>query len=396
MKILHILPSVNPVGGGPLEGVRQQGKQLRHLGHEPEVLSLDAPGQDFIDRYGLTVHAIGPSRGHFGYNPRLKPWLLTSAHRYDAVMVHGLWQYHAFGAWRALKELRMPYFVFTHGMLDPWFKKTYPLKHLKKCLYWPWADYRVLRDASAVLFTSEDERLLARQSFGLYKANEEVVAYGARKPPDDGDRVREVFWDAHPQLRGQRNLLFLSRIQEKKGCDLLIAAFAAQAHRDPTLQLVMAGPDQTGWVAPLQAQAQSLGVASRVHWTGMLQGDMKWGAFFASEVFVLPSHQENFGIAVAEALGAGLPVLISNKVNIWREIEADRSGLVADDTLQGTTGMLTAWLDMTASERAAMARRAKHTFDLRFTVEAMAQSLLDVIEKYGRRTGRTGPQRQAA
>ena len=157
-------------------------------------------------------------------------------------------------------------------MLDPWFKHTYPLKHLKKWLYWPWAEYRVLRDAQAVLFTSEDERLLARESFWFYQAREAVVAYGTRTPPDDAETLRTHFYAVHPELHGKTLLLFMSRIQEKKGCDLLIEAFAKVAGQDPNLHLLMAGPDQTGWIAKLQAQAGRLGIAERITWPGMLQG----------------------------------------------------------------------------------------------------------------------------
>src|SRR5262249_9426438 len=144
--------------------------------------------------------------------------------------------------------------------LDPWFKREYPLKHLKKLMYWPWAEYRVLRDARAVLFTSEDEKLLARESFGLYKVNEIVVNYGVPEPTGDPVRQRDAFLTQFPHLRGKRFLLFLSRIHPKKGCDLLIRAFAAVAHRDPALQLVIAGPDQTGMQASLVNLAEQLGV----------------------------------------------------------------------------------------------------------------------------------------
>ena len=111
--------------------------------------------------------------------------------QFDAVIVHGLWQYSSFGVWRALAGTDTPYFVFPHGMLDPWFKRTYPAKHFKKLLYWPWAEYRVLRDAAAVLFTSEEERRLARESFALYRAREVVVNYGTAAPRNL-ERAREV------------------------------------------------------------------------------------------------------------------------------------------------------------------------------------------------------------
>jgi glycosyltransferase involved in cell wall biosynthesis len=362
-----------------LEGVRQRGIHLQQDGHTVEIVTSDDPKESFVKEFPLPVHALGPSSSGYGYNGKLVPWLKENASRFDAVIVNGLWQYHSFGAWRALRNARVPYFVFTHGMLDPWFKRTYPLKHLKKWIYWPLAEYRVLRDAQAVLFTSEEERLLARKSFWLYRANEHVIAYGTTPPPNDAAQLREGFLAANPELRGRRVLLFLSRIHVKKGCDLLIRALAGFAATQPALHLVVAGPDQTGWVEALQQLAHRLGVSDRVTWPGMLRGDMKWGAFYAAEAFILPSHQENFGIAVAEALGCGRAVLISDKVNIWREVQSHGAGIVAPDTEEGTLKLLREWLSLTSDQRSTMGRNARALFEERFTVDAMAAGLLDVV-----------------
>ena len=362
-----------------MEGVRQRGMQLQRDGHTVEIVTSDDPAEGFVKEFPLRAHALGPSSGGYGYNGKLVPWLKQNASKFDAVIVNGLWQYHSFGAWRALRNTDIPYFVFTHGMLDPWFKRTYPLKHLKKWFYWPWADYRVLRDARAVLFTSEEERLLARESFWLYRANEYVVAYGTTAPPSDAAQLRERFLEANPQLRGRHVLLFLSRIHVKKGCDLLIRALAGFAATHPALHLIVAGPDQTGWVGKLQQLAHRLGVGDRVSWPGMLRGDMKWGAFYSADAFVLPSHQENFGIAVAEALGCGLPVLISDKVNIWREVQSHGAGIVAPDTEEGTRSLLREWLSLTPDQRRNMGQNARNLFKQRFTVDAMAAGLLDVV-----------------
>ncbi len=382
MKVLHVISSVDPKGGGPIEGIRQLHQPISELGAAVDVVCGDAPDAPWIAQSRLQrVIALGPSRWNYGYTPRLFPWLREHAHEYDAVIVNGLWQYHSFAVWRALAGTSTPYYVFTHGMLDPWFKHTYPLKHMKKWLYWPWAEYRVLRDARRVIFTCEDEKLLARESFWLYKANEAVTSYGTATPPSNAAELTEVFLTSQPALRGRRLILFLSRIQEKKGCDLLIEAFAKVTSTDPNLQLVMAGPDQSGWQAALQAQALRLGIAERITWTGMLQGDLKWGAFFASEVFCLSSHQENFGIVVAEALACGKPVLISNKVNIWREIEADKAGFVDSDTVEGTLRNLERWLALSPVEYAAMSARAVATFNNRFHIDRAAQRLLEIIRE---------------
>lgn len=374
-----------------MEGVRQMGTCLQAMGHEVAILTLDSPEEAWVIDHPMRVHALGPSRGSYRYNTRLTPWLLENAHRYDVVIVNGLWQHHGFGSWRALTRLKKPYYVYSHGMLDPWFKRAYPLKHFKKWLYWPWAEYRLLRDAAGVLFTSEDERLLARESFWLYRAQEHVVSYGTASPPMERERLRDVFFNAYPELRGKRLMLFLSRIHEKKGCDLLVQAFAKVAVTDPTLHLVVAGPDQTNLLPALRAQAEALGVADRISWPGMLQGGTKWGAFYTAEAFVLPSHQENFGIAVAEALGCGLPVLISNKINIWREIEAGGAGIVGDDTYVGTYQTLERWLALSPEARLQMGCDAKKLFEQRFTVQAMAESLLQVIRTTTSLSGKALP-----
>lgn len=385
MRILHVIRSVNPKGGGPIEGVTQLSHYFEQhceceLDCHSEVLSLDSPDEDFVKSSSLKVHALGPSslRG-YGYSTKLKPWLLAHAHEFDAIIINGIWQYQSLGTWRALKQLGKPYYVFTHGMLDPWFKKAYPLKHLKKWLYWPWSEYRVLRDAKAVLFTCEDEKVLAAQSFWLYKANGVVVNYGTKQPPIDKTYFSDLFFTKYPSLKGKRIFLFLSRIHEKKGCDLLIAAFARVCKQDSSLHLVMAGPSAEQFLTKLKAQADQLGIADRITWTGMVQGDDKWAAYHASEAFVLPSHQENFGIVVAESLACGLPVLISNKVNIWREIEADGAGLVAEDTVDGTEQLMHKWLKLDAESKNKMAQQAINTYQLRFTIAAMAKSIVSVV-----------------
>lgn len=384
MRLLHVLPSLDPEGGGPMEGVLRSGLETVRKGHGVEVLTLDAPDAPFLKDYPLPLHAIGPSRGGYRYNAGLVPWLRAHRHEYDVVVVNGLWQYHAFGTWRALRGTQTPYVVYPHGMLDPWFRRAHPAKHLKKWLYWPWADYRVLRDASRVLFTTEEERQLAPQSFWLYDARPAVVGFGATTPPPDTPALRAAFHAACPGTRGRRLLLYLSRIHAKKGCDLLIEAFAAAIADAPEVDLVMAGPDHSGLRLRLEARCRALGIEQRVHWPGMLSGDAKWGAFHASSGYVLPSHQENFGIAVAEALGCGLPVLVSDKVNIWREIQRDAAGFVDTDTVEGTTRSIARWLALDAADARAMSTRARACFARRFTAEAMAKGLLGVVEGLSR------------
>ena len=378
MNILQLIHSSAPTGGGPIESVLQSARALRPLGHEVELVCLDDPDGPWLADLGVTVHALGPARPGYRYAPRLAPWLRRELPRFDAAIVNGIWLYPSFAARRACLAAGVPYFVYTHGMLDPALRRVFPGKHAKKWLLWKLVESRVLRDARAVLFTCEEERRLAAQSFRPFQCRGEIVPYCVGEPPGDGATQARVFLDRYPELRDRRRLLFLSRIHPKKGGDLLVRAFASAAALDERLCLVMAGPDD-GAQPALARDARERGVAERILWTGMLTGDMKWGAFHSAEAFVLPSHQENFGIAVVEALACGVPVLTSRRVNIWREIEADGAGWAAEDTQKETDSMLARWICEPEPARLAMRQAARLCFETRFRSAAAAARLLEVL-----------------
>lgn len=381
MKILQVIPTLSAAAGGPVEGLIQQGIEMTRHGHAVQTLCLDMPGTPLDSRLASSaVYFLGPAYLGYGFALRLEPWLREHAHNFDVLIIHGMWTFHSFCVAKVARQLNIPYVVFLHGMLDPWFARRYPRKHLKKWLYWPWAEYRTLRDARFVLFTTAEEQVLARESFWLYKARERLVGYGIRSREIPAGGARSAFVAAFPHLSATRNLLYLSRIHPKKGCDLLISAFAKVAGRDPALHLVMAGPGDAQWIDKLKQQAVALGVAERVTFTGMLKGELKWGAYDAAEVFVLPSHQENFGIVVAEALASSLPVLTTHQVNIWREIKNDSAGIIHPDTQTGADQLLFDWLALGASEANVMRANAKSCFDRHFEIQKVTQNLMLALE----------------
>ncbi len=368
-----------------MEVLRQLSPIYRLHGHEMEVLSLDGPDSAQVNAFPATVHALGPVGSKYGYSRKVVPWLRENVARYDIAVMNGIWSYASFGAWRVLRQSQIPYVVFTHGMLDPWFKRTYPAKHLKKWLYWPWADYRVLRDAKAVLFTTDEERLLARKSFWLYAAKEVVTCYGTARPSGERDLQTATFLERFPHLQGKRVILFMGRVHPKKGCNLAIEAFARVLADSKNFHFVIAGPDQVGWRASLEEMSRRLNVSDKITWTGMLTGDLKWGAMYAAEVFFLPSHQENFGIVVAEALACGLPTLISDKVNIWREIVSEGAGLVAVDDVEGAVSLLKGWVALPEDQRKAMRESARDCFERRFEIHQVGRTLLRVLSGFASR-----------
>ena len=384
MKILQVIHSLDPRAGGTTEGLRQLSTSLVLLGAEVEVVCLDSPDSSWIADFPLPLIALGPGRGTYGYTAKLLPWLRKQARNYNLIVVNGLWQFGGFAVRKASRETGIPYVVFPHGMLDPWFKHHYPLKHLKKWLYWPWGEYRVLRDAAAVYFTSEDERREARKSFWLYQCREKVSSLGIEAPPFDAEAARKIFLAKFPHLTGKRLLLFLGRMHVKKGCDLLLRAFhrsISSSDVAPDLHLVMAGPHDNAYGQEMLQLSQSFKLDSRITWTGMLAGGEKWGALAAAEAFALPSHQENFGVSVVEALASGRPVLISNKVNIWREIVDARAGFADEDNQAGAQQLLDRWLSLDFAQREAMHNAARKCFQNHFQIQGVAERLLIELQR---------------
>ena len=375
MRILHIIHSIDPASGGPVEGLLRQCQALPDC--TCDVVTLDPPDAPFLKDFPLGVHALGV-RAHaggrvsrFGYTPLLVPWLKAHAGDYDIAVVNGLWNYASVGASRILPKLGLPYVVYPHGMMDPWFHRAYPAKHWIKQVFWTLFDGRLMKHARAALFTCDEEMILARGQFRGRPYREHVARYGAADAPDE---------TAPPPI-DRPYLLFLGRIHPKKGCDLLIRAYAKIR---PDIELVMAGPDQVGWMAELRALADRLGIGDRIHWTGMLTGPAKWGALRGAEAFVLPTHQDSFGIAVGEALACSVPVLITDKVNIWREVKAGAAGLIATDTEAGIETLLRSYLALEAPAQAQMRIAARRCFVEHFDMNVTARKTLEIFHQLGK------------
>jgi len=376
MRLLHMVHTLNPARGGPSESVRMFVLAHQRAGNQAEVATLDAPGSDFGALVNCEVHPCGPGLGNYGYAPRLEQWLRANFARFDGVIVNGVWQFHGLAARRVLAG-RKPYVVFAHGMLDPYFMRRHPLKHLKKLAYWMAAERRNLNCAKAVCFTSEEEMRIAGEGFPGRSFRGVVVPYGTPGPAGEREALKAAFLAQMPRLQGRQWLVFLGRIHPKKGCDLLIEAFAQAAPE--ALHLVVAGPDERGLTPQLKALARRVGVGERVHFTGMLQGDAKWGALCGAEAFVLPSHQENFGIAVADALACGVIPLISDKVNIAADVASDGAGLVEPDTLEGARRLIERLLAMSEDERNRMRELALECYRSRYALAGAAEAVYQAL-----------------
>ncbi|MEO0795907.1 MAG: glycosyltransferase [Verrucomicrobiota bacterium] len=379
MRLLNVIDSFAPETGGTLKAMLEFNQELVKQGHVIESLAM-GPKPEILPSACGEFHVVGERKSVYGYDPLVLDWLKENVGRFDAVIAHGVWQFHTLATRLACAKQGTPYFVYVHGMLDPWFKHTYPLKHIKKWFYWPWGEYLNLKNARAVFYTGEDEKALARQSFWLYHCREEIVPLGIEPPIKPKPAIIEQFRSATPGLDDAPYLLFLGRIYPKKGADILIEAYRQLRKESVELpHLVVAGPVQDD-----SFKSTLLGLAEddpHIHFHEMVQGDQKWGAIAGAGALILPSHQENFGIVVAEALGLGVPALISDKVNIWREVVDDQAGLAEVDTVAGVRDLLTKWCALTDDQRFAMSASAQLAFNKRYDITQATDHLISVLDR---------------
>ncbi len=396
MRILRVISSMDPVSGGPCQGIRNSVPALNKIGVYNEVVCLDSPDADFVGKDSFTIHVLGKGSGPWSYNAKLKPWLLDNLSSYDAVIIHGLWLYHGYAVKKAIEYLKKrgtykipKLFVMPHGMLDPYFQQAdgRKLKALRNVLYWKLIEGRIINSSDGLLFTCKEEMQLARKTFSPYLPKKELnIGYGISAPAAFTADMKEAFTEICPQVGGKKYLLFLSRIHKKKAVDILLKAYAfiVEERQSKGLNipvLVVAGPGiESGYGQEMQHYVESsAALKENVFFSGMLEGNAKWGAFYGCEAFILPSHQENFGIAVVEALACSKSVLLSDQVNIWREIKAHEAGLVAPDTLEGTIELLMNWFEMTPAAKEQMAIKARKCFEENFSIEPNALKLHNIL-----------------
>ncbi len=346
-----------------------------------EVVCFDDPVTNHVKNSQFIIYSVGRPKGPWAYNPTLTKWLTFNAEKYNAIIIHGLWLYHSFAANKTIQRFKKrgdkehpKLFIMPHGMLDPYFQKASNrrLKAIRNWFFWYLIEQYAINNADGILFTCEQELQLARKTFRSYHPKLEWnVGFGIPAPPPHSHKLTREFHARCIIKFDQPYWLFLSRIHEKKGVDMLIKAYQRLFQKHEAVPpLVVAGPGlDTPFGKKITALAKPI---PQILFTGMLTGNAKWGAFYGCEVFILPSHQENFGIAIVEAMACGKPVLISDKVNIWQEIIEGGGGLVGVDTEEETYNLLKRWLNLTKEEKETMAAAANRTYKNTFTIEKAA------------------------
>ena len=327
LRVLHVCTSIDPASGGPANVLHRLARvEARQGGHRVHVVTADDPArvEDVareLDDAGVRFMAGGPARGPFARGPRVAGAIAQAlADGLDILHIHGLWQHAPHHAAKAARRAGVPYVFRPCGMLDPW---SLNQGRLKKRIFLAARGRRDLNAAAALHYTTQTEMDLAVPL--RLRPRGFVVPNGVDWEEFDPPPTRGRFRAAH--AIGDRPLVvLLSRLHPKKGLDLLLPAFAGCGHAQAVLALV--GPGEPGYVDGLRRQAAAWGIADRTIFAGLLTGSARLEALADADLFCLPSYQENFGVVVIEALGCGTPVLISDQVNIHREVDQAGVGVV--------------------------------------------------------------------
>jgi glycosyltransferase involved in cell wall biosynthesis len=386
IRILHVIASLAARTGGPAKAVVGMARAVAKRGHavaiyatdreldaaERGALGVSSANTDAVTRDGVEtrIFAQQPPRVLATSWPLYRA-LEQAIPRADVVHIHSLYLFHDWAAARIARRAGVPYIVRPHGTLDPFlWKRHRARKRVIEGLF----QNRVLREAAAIHYTAAEEMALAAPY--VFGAPGVVVPNGldldeyAALPPPGGLRAR------HPEIGDRRIVLFLGRLNFKKGLDLLVPGFAAACAQHGDLHLVIAGPDD-GMLAPTRALVASAGIAERVTFAGMVVGAEKLAALADAYCFALPSYSENFGIAIVEAMACGLAVAISDKVNIWSEVASAGAGLVGPPSAAQVTRQLAALAaDPAAARRMGEAGRALAR--KRYSWDGIAGQLEDV------------------
>jgi glycosyltransferase involved in cell wall biosynthesis len=335
----------------------------------PDV--LDVPLDRPVEVNGVSIHYFPTRWPHrFAFSPPMMRRLRQTIQEFDLVHIHSLYVYPTLIAAHYARQFRVPYLIRPHGTLHPYLRRR---RRFRKALYHAAIERRNLDHAAAIHYTSIQE-MRAAESVHL-GARGIVIPLGiapvefANLPP------RGKFRERHPQLRHKRLVVFLGRLTRVKGLDLLIPAVASVIRQIDDVHLVIAGPDDEGYGAVLSGLLAQAGIDKHTTRVGMLHGQEKLELLVDTDVWVLPSRMENFGMAVVEAMACGLPVVISDQVDIHHEVRSANAGLIVACKVDEIAAAL-ARLLRNPSLGSALGGAARQLVKSRFGWEAVTDQLL--------------------
>lgn len=394
LKTLHVISSVATRSGGPATVLLQLSRQQARDGHQVTLCTtnrdapsglLPVPCNVPIVRDGVTTWHFASQSFPLRFSRTMATWLHANIREFDVVHVHGLYRFPTtFAAWCA-RRTGTPYLICPHGSLDPFLHQQSHYNLVLKRLYERLFDRPNLDGASAILYTAEEERQKA--SALKLKARAVVVPNGLAwddyetLPPAGGFRARAGIPEHAPLV------LFLGRINFKKGLDLLVPAFAQVLRAVPDARLAIVGPDNEGYGRSVRRWCNEQGIRSHTTFVDHLDPESVRQAYVDADVFALPSYSENFGMTVAEAMACRCPVVISDQVNIWREVKRAGAGQVTRLDIPEIADALTALLRSDEDTLHATGEAGRKLVKQQYTWAQISQQLTQVYETLSSHTG---------
>ena len=388
MKILNICPSYHPAFkyGGPIQSTYLLNKTLARKGISVSVLTTNAglegrediPINKWVNLEGVNVKYIKYC-GYEHYNFSLSYLFQTikEVRKFDIIYIPAIWNFPVLIGSIASILSQKPFIISPRGSL---YEETFKIKSKNKKIfyYYLFAKHYIVK-ATAIHFTAAPEK---EEFFSYFKLNNKsfIIPNGIdlskfKNLPDKGS-----FISKYPMLKGKKYILFLGRITPKKGLDILVKAFKSLSQEYEDLHLIIAGPNNEGYEEKIKVLLKELKVIEKVLFVGMLTGKEKISAFVDSEIFILPSYSENFGMAVIEAMACGVPVIISNKVGIYKEIDENKAGIVVDVTPESLyNGIKSLLSDEGLKKETAM--RGKRFVENYYNINRVADMMIKAYEE---------------
>ena len=333
IKVLRIIPTLNPSYGGPATATIESSLVLNDRGIKVDIATCDKKNENFYKSKKIKILNKGPSLlGRYSFNLRLFIWLKNNKEKYDFFIIHGVWTFLSLMARLLIKKR---YYLFTHGQLDPYFKKNI-FKRIKKQIYWFLFEKSNLINSKSLLLTSLGEKYFLNRTFvNTDKIKKKIIQYGILKKKYDKKKMFIKFNKKFKQIRGKEFYLFLGRYDEKKGCDILIKSVSKLKSKFNDLVL-MCGPLQNSlYEEKLKNLIIKYRLEKKIIFSGPVYGELKYAAISRSKAMLLPSHGENFGVSLVESLSYGKPVITTNKVCIAKDILKFNAGFVSSNTVNG-------------------------------------------------------------
>ncbi len=386
MHILHVIPSLSPKHGGPSVALPLMARSLVQSGVQVDVATTDDDGPggrlsvplgERVERDGYGVFYFRKQTEFYKVSLPFPSWMRRHVREYDLVHIHALFSFTSSAAARAARRAGVPYIIRPLGVLNRWGMEN--RRRLLKSFSFRFLEQPILQHAAAMHYTARAEQLEAEQCGATAPAA--VIPLGLELADFAVLPSPELFLRRCPQAVGRPVVLFLSRIDPKKGIDLLLPAFAQVKLRHPQALLVLAGSGRDEYVRSLQQEAARLGLAGDVAWPGFLAGADKLSALAAATVYVLPSYSENFGIALVEALAAGVPCLTTEGVAVSEDLRERDAGLVVAPQV----APLAAALDQLLSDaalRAQLGVSGRRLAQERFSLLVMGAALKKLYSSF--------------